>query len=306
MCDGKPGLRCISDMDKAVKAKTAAYADAVAAHADDIDSAASIERVNNAAGELWVARIEQAGAYAHRGRDLPAGWVSDVGSSLARARQDQAALMPVKPAKDAPVAVRRAYRELAEARDALALSDAVLTADEQIPLNGTPQPGPAFGPRPIALNPEMKVAAAEQRYAGLAHAGTPATTGERWRALVTRGYMPYDPFSDPAHPTAAQSAPWVRHHRPAEPIDVETVRRAYGEPGDVSWDEDSKTVVVEPDSEGYMEPDEREYLAQRIEQSLWQLGFHTEREGSTVTICRSPDIHAWRKATDSTRKAVAA
>ena len=304
MCDGK--LRCPSDMDKLVTSKTKAYTKALTDYTADIDNTAALERVKKAAANLWVARVEQAGAYALRGRDLPEGWIRDAGHALARSRQDQIALMPVKPADDAPANVRRAYKELDDAREQLALADAVLTADEQVPLNGTPHPGPAFGARPVPVDAAAQVAQAEINYAQAIHGDTPTTTGERWRALVNHGYMPYDPFSDPAHPRASQSAPWVRHHRPAEPVDVEAVRRAYGDPADVSWDPTSQAVMVEPDSEGYMDDDEREYRATRVEQSLWQLGYHTEREGATITVCRAPDIAAWRKASDSSRQAAAA
>lgn len=306
MCEGKPGLRCVGDMDKAVKTKTAAYTKAISEHAANIDSASSIEKVNRAASDLWVSRIEQAGAYAARGRDLPDGWIGNAGHALARARQEQAALMPVKPGKDAPASLRKAYQGLAEARDELAFADAISTADESTPLNGAPQPGPAFGPRPVPLDPQARVAAAELAYAQVLHPDSPATTGETWRALVTYSQMPYDPFANPSHPTASQSAPWVRHHRPAEPVDVETVRRAYGDPSDVWWDETTGTVVVEPDSGCYLEEDEREFTASRVEQNLWQLGFHTERDGATITIFRSPDISAWRKAADASNKVVAA
>lgn len=297
MCQAKPGSRCAGDTEKDLTKAKNAYVAALTAHANDLDDASTAEKVQAAAAALWVSQLEYAAAHVSGPRPVTDDWRVNVAYDLDQAHRDQAALMPPHPGPDAPRKVKDAYRRLAEARDRLARADAIVAADEQAPLTGRPNPGPVVGPRPTTWTVESDVTQAEYDYARALHPDTDMTVGEHWRHLLNYGQVPYDPFSNATHPRASESAPWVRHSRPAAALDVPALRRATGLGDAVYWDAPTRTIAVHFDAEEMLEDDEREDYSARIEASLWQLGYHTERDGSEITIGKVPDIAGWVEAT---------
>src|SRR5690606_20760900 len=119
-------------------------------HAQNIDDTTALETVRAASQDLWVHQLELAGTQASAGSTPPGeNWWNDAGTALQQAHKDQEALMPVKPAADAPKHVRDAYRFLAAARDDLARRDAIEVADHLAFAYGTQlPPEPQHGPRP--------------------------------------------------------------------------------------------------------------------------------------------------------------